>query len=97
MNLEHVASMGPGFFCTLLSVQARKHSLIVSQGGTEKHREQSYFRRNTDTVHKRKDRKIASCLSLSRRGDRFDRMTDLDYDGDENKQQTNISRTTSVL
>ena len=40
MNLEHVASMGPGFFCTLLSVQARKHSLIVSQGGTEKHREQ---------------------------------------------------------
>ena len=33
MNLEHVASMGPGFFCTLFpDPRARKHLHIVSQG-----------------------------------------------------------------
>ena len=36
MNLEHVASMGPGFFCTLLQGPgAPKHLLIVSQGREE--------------------------------------------------------------
>ena len=52
MNLEHVASMGPGFFCTLFAVSPGPgHLPIVTQDRGERHSIQAYFRRNTDTVH----------------------------------------------
>ena len=45
MNLEHVASMGPGFFCTLFAVSPGPgHLPIVTQDRGERHREQAYFR-----------------------------------------------------
>ena len=86
MNLEHVASMGPGFFCTHFAVSwGSQHLPIVTQDRGEKHREQGYFRRNTDTVHKSKTGRGTSCLFVQRmrltEGKLIDRGNDLSYDG----------------